>query len=173
MRPLPVVPLPQTDELLSSWLHRVAAYYLTSTEHLLAHIGGREVNPRSLDDDPGPEDLRAIAGALHTDIPTLLARTFAGTAAPVRAFVALGGRPRVCQWCTEYFWSKGMRTVFLREWCVAFATVCRRCNEPMNRWNLRRSNWPDWSEAEWAQQRAFELCVALQPSLLHAESTLR
>lgn len=169
MRPLPVVPLPQTDELLSSWLHRVAGYYLTSTEHLLAHITSREIDPRSLDDDPAPEDLLAIAAMLHTDSSLLLDRTFAKTPAPIRSFVSLSGRRRVCRTCAKEFWSSGMRTAFLREWCIALATDCRRCNCPMTRWDLHQKSWPDRSEAEWVQQRAFEICAALQPSLKQPE----
>ena len=68
-------------------------------------ITSREIDPRSLDDDPAPEDLLAIAAMLHTDSSLLLDRTFAKTPAPIRSFVSLSGRRRVCRTCAEEFWS--------------------------------------------------------------------
>ena len=49
LRPLPVVLRPRSDELLSSWLTRHAAYYGVTRRRLLDHVGISSPSVEALD----------------------------------------------------------------------------------------------------------------------------
>ena len=159
---LSVVPPPLTDELLSSWLARVSSYYRTTTKELLEQIGCVETSLEVLDRSAGPTDLAAVAFAVRVEPSKLLEISFNAVPAPVLNFVSPWAKLRECRRCCVEFHRRGT-TAVLRQWCVAFAILCRRCGHPLTPcpWQHRR----DEGDTEVLERRSARLCAALEPGL--------
>ena len=61
---LPFVPQPFPDEMLSSWLRRIAAEYAISLEHLTRHLGLSASKPTDIDHASTRDDIERTADAL-------------------------------------------------------------------------------------------------------------
>ena len=126
---LPVAPRPFMDELLSSWMARVAARYWSETLELMVYLagqGGRYAGARQVDDvAPDMELLRLWAKACRTDPERLRRRSLASR---------YPGRPQgwlltetvpVCLACFDADVAAG-RDAYLRgHWRLAEQVVCQ------------------------------------------------
>ena len=87
MGPLPIIPEPEVDEILSSWLKRVAAVYNAQPSSLLEQIGCFETDPLMLDRRPEPADIEVIALSLRRKRTEIVDMTFSGVASEALEFV--------------------------------------------------------------------------------------
>jgi len=124
---LPIVPAPETDELMSSWLKRVAAAYRTKPGALLQQLGTIETDPATFDWAARPSDIDLVAAALGTDRSDLVQRSFAGIPKAGLMFVSLGSPAKSCSSCSAEFARRGLSSVVLLRWKLAVAQVCGRC----------------------------------------------
>jgi hypothetical protein len=133
------VPPIEEDELISSWLARVARFYGHSVFDLLDENGldSRKVDLSAVDIGLTEEPLAPLAGLLNAPVSTLAEHTIAsaypwavngvarecgdfsfGTAPPLR--------PAVCPWCLEEQKSTRGFSWLRREWVIAGRTMCSR-----------------------------------------------
>lgn len=124
---LPIVPTPETDELLSSWLTRTAAIYGTTSRALLEQLGAAETNSAIFDWAASFDDLRRVADALGTDRTDVIRRSFVGMPQAGLTFVSMSRTVRACAECDVNFFDRGLDKVVLRSWRVAVALQCGRC----------------------------------------------
>lgn len=163
VRQLPVVPLRLGDELLSSWLARTSFYYGTTTKQLLEQIGCIETSLEVLDRSAEPSDLLALAFALRAEPAAVLDSSFNGVARPVLDFISPWAKLRECRRCSVEFRARGT-TAVLRQWCVAFAVMCRRCGCSLTPcpWQYRSEE----EDADAVEGRSTRLCAGLEFGLL-------
>ena len=134
---LPVVPPPEEDELVSSWLDRTARFYGLPIQALLADAArrSRPIELTGLDLGTSRTALMPIAALLGVDVELLFRRTIAA-AYPwavnlvARDVVAPGYRhpPRLryaaCPHCLEQQRAERGFSWLRREWVMAPRTVC-------------------------------------------------
>jgi hypothetical protein len=125
--PLPIIPEPETDEILSSWLTRVAAVYNAKLSSLLEQIGCLETSPSLLDRRPEANDIDILALSLRRDRSEIIDMTFFGAAPEALDFVTHGAPGLRCYKCCAEFGARGLHGVILRRWHLTVATNCRRC----------------------------------------------
>ncbi len=127
--PLPIIPEPETDEILSSWLTRIAAVYGTKLSSLLEQIGCLETNPYLLDRRPTQRDIDIIALSLRRQSSAIVEMTFSGIAPEALDFVSRAAPVLRCYKCCAEFGARGLHGVVMRRWHVNVATNCRRCGD--------------------------------------------
>jgi hypothetical protein len=125
--PLPIIPEPETDEILSSWLTRVAAVYNAKLSSLLEQIGCQETSPSLLDRRTESSDTDIIALSLRRDRSEIIDMTFSGVAPEALDFVTHGAPGLRCYTCCAELAARGLHGVVMRRWHVTVATNCRRC----------------------------------------------
>ena len=129
--PLPEIPPPETDEILSSWLSRSAAVYKARPEPLLEQVGLTESSPAILDRYATPEDLERLAVAMRSSFQAIQRMSFAGQPREALEFVAHRKPVWTCRECAREFTGRGPVQVAWRQWFVAVASACRRCGGPL------------------------------------------
>jgi hypothetical protein len=96
--PLPVVPRPETDERLSSWLNRIARLYAMPIEALLDHCGLSRSTIIGLEWRLGGGEGALLARCTGMTVEALRTLTFEEIVAPAHLMVALRSR-YVCAQC--------------------------------------------------------------------------
>lgn len=119
---LPFVPQPAPDELLGSWLLRVAQFYGLGLTTLLSRLGARPAGdahfPHWFSIDISTVNLDALAAAARM------------SRADLQAMAPLGCRPRwpeelgACRRCLADATDAGQALTWRRNWMSPFATVC-------------------------------------------------
>jgi len=125
--PLPEIPPPETDEILSSWLSGSAALYKARPEALLEQVGLTEGSPAALDRYATPEDLERLAAAMRSSSRVIQRMSFARQPREALEFVAHKKPFWTCRQCAPEFAGRGPVQTTLRQWFVAVASTCRRC----------------------------------------------
>ena len=126
---LPIIPVPEADELLSSWLARTAAIYMAKPSSLLEQIGCVETNPALLDRRPEQSDIDIVATSLRRRRDEIVEMTFSGVALEALEFVTHSKPGLRCYKCCAEFGARGLHGIIMRRWHVTVATTCRRCRE--------------------------------------------
>ena len=124
---LPIVPQPEVDELLSSWLRRTSAAYGAKAAALLKQLGTAETDPAAFDWAAASDDLQKVAVALGTTKSDVIQRSFAGIPRAGLMFVSTGAPAKTCKTCRSEFVRRGLETVVLHRWKNAVALDCARC----------------------------------------------
>lgn len=135
--PLPEIPFPETDEILSSWLTRSAALYHARPEALLEQVGLTELSPPILDRHGTSADLERLAVALRSSPPALYGMSFAGQPREALELVAHNAPLWTCHPCTREFASRALDQIKLRQWFIAVASSCRRCGRQLSPARIR------------------------------------
>jgi hypothetical protein len=125
--PLPEVLLAEDDEILSSWLTRVAALYQARPETLLEQISVSEFSPTILDQQAIPADLERLSIAMYSSPEQIERMTFAGEHREALEFVARRFPLWTCSRCVSEFIGRGLGQVRLRTWFISVASLCKRC----------------------------------------------
>ncbi|MCE8008772.1 MAG: hypothetical protein HEP69_17530 [Aestuariivita sp.] len=126
---LPAAPRPFSDELLSSWMVRVAARSGLAAPDMTTWLAGqgREAQPHRLIDDiaPDPELLRLWARACRVD-PTRLTRLSLALRFPNRVPTWILERSKipVCLGCFEADQAMGRDSYMRSDWRLADHLVC-------------------------------------------------
>jgi hypothetical protein len=125
--PLPEVLLAEDDEILSSWLTRVAALYQVRPETLLEQISVSELSPTILDQQAIPADLERLSVAMYSSPEQIERMTFAGEHREALEFVARRFPLWTCSRCVSEFIARGLGQIRLRTWFISVASLCKRC----------------------------------------------
>ena len=126
---LPVAPRPSRNELLSSWMGRVAAFYGLETPAMTAWLAGQGrgvQSSRSVDDiAPDPELLRLWARACRVD-PARLHRLSITSRYPDQPRQWLLERPGVpvCLGCFDAYVAAGRDSYLRSNWKLADHVAC-------------------------------------------------
>lgn len=151
---LPFVPRPFPDEMLSSWLWRIAVEYGISLGHLAKHLRLSTSKPAEMDHAPTRDDIERIAAALHvtaTDIRKMVHRTLK---TPVRTLLASRSPIQVCSQCRAHHVRQTEQPVAIKAWFEYWRIECRQCGLPFSPPggpNLQQSD-PLREEPEWFEQ---------------------
>lgn len=129
MGPIPIIPEPEVDELLSSWVTRTADIYYAKPSSLLEQIGCIETSPLMLDRRPEPADIDVIALSLRKTRAEIVDMTFSGVALEALEFVTHNRPGLRCYKCCAEFGARGLHGVVMRRWHLTVATNCRKCGE--------------------------------------------
>lgn len=141
---LPIVPAPEKDELMSSWLHRVAAAYRIKLVTFLEQLGTMETDPATFDWSARPGDIALVAAAVGTHKSDLVQRSFAGIPKAGLMFVSLGAPAKSCASCQAEFVRRGLNAVILHRWKIAVAQMCGRCGGALTTaFHPRRKSLPN------------------------------
>src|SRR5882757_205933 len=123
--PLPVIPSAETDEVLSSWLSRVAARYRVRSEVLLEQVVVTEISSAILDRHTTPADLETIATVLRSSPRAIQRMSFAGQPREALELVAHKHPLWSCPECEREFAGRDPVRIKLRQWFVAVSSSCR------------------------------------------------
>jgi hypothetical protein len=176
--PLPIVPPPEVDELISSWLDRVARFYGLPLRRLLSPYG-IDVRTLRLDDiDAGSPavSLRPVAAMLGIEGAHLASRTMAATypmatqllARHQRAFEGQTGGLRYagCPHCVEYQKIARGFGWLRRDWLLAPRTICQHHLVPLVEGGIEQLMHPAWAAlirpGRWAQQPTSPIASACE-----------
>jgi len=158
---LPIVPRPETDELLSSWLRRTAAFYGAKPNALLAQLETSTSDPLAFDWAALPDDVAKIATALGTTRSDIIQRSFVGIPASALMFIDTGEVGRTCPPCHAEFTQRGMHEVVLLNWKLTVAPRCGRCGNSLcgdrARAHHRLTGWQPPAEMEEGRNDVFNI----------------
>ena len=125
--PLPEILLAENDEVLSSWLTRLAALYRARPETLLEQLGISEVVPAVLDRRALPMDLERLSVAVRSSPEAIRRMTFTDETPEALEFVSHRFPLWTCRRCVSEFMARDLAQARLRTWFIAVASRCRRC----------------------------------------------
>lgn len=131
-RPLPVVLDPTPDELLSSWLHRHAAFYGLTEPMLISWLKLESKKLRSLDFRPGLGQIARIVDSLRTDPMDVVAMTHTALPIEVAALVGRGKPIQFCRTCCERHRAADTPGAVLKSWLEAWRVTCPLCGSPLS-----------------------------------------
>ena len=131
VRPLPVILPSLRDELLSSWIHRHAAFYRVSSAHMLRHC--RLQAPLwSLDLRLVLQDRLRLAALLRCDPRSISRMTHSRRGVTSRDLIAAARTPHVCRRCYHghrvHEFTRGAR---LRSWTEGWRIGCPLCGSDL------------------------------------------
>ena len=101
--PLPEILLAENDEVLSSWLTRLAALYRVRPDTLLEQLGISEVVPAVLDRRALPMDLERLSVAVRSSPEAIRRMTFTDETPEALEFVTHRFPLWTCRWCVSEF----------------------------------------------------------------------
>jgi TniQ len=125
--PLPEILLAENDEVLSSWLTRLAALYRARPDTLLDQLGISEVVPAVLDRRALPMDLKRLSVAVRSSPEAIQRMTFTNETPEALEFVSHRFPLWTCRRCASEFMARDLGQARLRTWFIAVASRCRRC----------------------------------------------
>jgi TniQ len=141
-RPLPVVLRPVTDELLSSWLVRHAAYYGVTASFFAQWLVLGTRNLSALDHRLGLAQVARLSEKLRCDPVTLIAMTFVDAPGRSAELICRGRAPQICRTCADRHAREGAHGAIPKHWRKAWRISCPACGTPLSDTNER----PDASE---------------------------
>jgi hypothetical protein len=147
-RALPVVARPQPDELLSSWLSRIATDYYISSRQLLKHMGLAAPSVQRLDLTLTLAQAIVVAGFVRLEPTAILAMTHAGVPADCLRLIRLTRPLQVCRRCGIDHKRNETSGAVLKSWMQGWRINCRACG------SLLTDVWAD-GNADSARARPF------------------
>ncbi len=156
--PLPIVPPPEEDELISSWLDRVARFYSTPTWELFGLIRGKTtVSLYAVDLGTSERALGLIAKRLGITSTQLFVHTIAGVYPWALDLVARDPytstrrypqrlRYAACPICLEHQKVSRGFSWLRREWVLAARTICQIHKECLLEGDVGSIVHPAWSD---------------------------
>lgn len=137
IRPLPVILPPLTDELLSSWINRHAAFIGVSGMRLLRHYGIDAPTVRDLDLELSRCDVSKLAEALRCS-PQMLRNMTQSRGARVRSgLVAIRQPTQICRTCAVRHSANSVtRNAQLRSWMEGWRITCPICRTELEDFRL-------------------------------------
>jgi hypothetical protein len=130
-KPLPVVLAPVTDELLSSWIARHAAFYGVVPLTMLRHGIPDASSLRAIDTTPTPEQANLLAHLFRCEPADIRRMTFADLSKGAGRLVAAKSIQR-CSTCAAKNEEAGSESAILRSWLQAWRVTCPICSERLS-----------------------------------------
>ena len=126
-RGLPIVVTPLADEVLSSWLTRIAQDYFVPPRTLLAHMGLSAPSVEKLDVSLTFAQAIAISGFVHRPPDAILEMTHVRLPADCQKLVRLKHPQQTCRPCALQHKRDGAATAILKSWMQGWRMTCRTC----------------------------------------------
>ena len=126
-RGLPIVVNPIADEVLSSWLTRIAQDYFVPPRSLLTHMGLSVPSVERLDVSLTFGQAIAISGFVHRPPDAILAMTHVRLPRDCQKLVRLKYPQQTCRSCALQHKRDGAATAVLKSWMQGWRVTCRTC----------------------------------------------
>ncbi len=130
MQALPIVPPPAADEILSSWVARVAAAHHLRPTDLLCWIGAQYKNHRDLDLTIDNLSATRLAKAFRTSPEHIVSMTHTDLPTRARPFARAGHRIYACSFCFQNN-SDRQNSPVLKSWTLWWERNCTTCGRTL------------------------------------------
>jgi hypothetical protein len=142
-RGLPIVVKPLADEVLSSWLTRIAQDYFVPPRSLLTHMGLSVPSVERLDVSLTFGQAIAISGFVHRPPDAILAMTHVRLPRDCQKLVRLKYPQQTCRSCALQHKRDGAATAVLKSWMQGWRVTCRACGGLLDEvWTSRDGTLP-------------------------------
>ena len=131
-RPLPVVVKPASDELLSSWLRRHAAFYGLTEPMFASWLCLGTKNLRSLDNRLSLGAITRIVEKFRCDPKAIIEMTHASLPAEAAPLVRAGKQNQFCCPYWERHLAGDVASVVLKSWQEGWRITCPVCGSPLS-----------------------------------------
>jgi TniQ len=126
-RGLPIVVTPLADEVLSSWLTRIAQDYFVPPRSLLTHMGLSAPSLERLDVSLTFGQANAISAFVHRPPDAILDMTHVRLPRDCQKLVRLKHPQQTCRTCALQHKRDGAATAVLKSWMQGWRMTCRKC----------------------------------------------
>ena len=132
VQPLPFIPEPFFDELLSSWLRRIAAEYGMALNQLIEYLQLEASSRASLDYREHPKDCRRIANALRISTKEVDTMTHKPLQGAGKQLLSWPFPIQVCRACDAFHRTQTAQKVQLKGWFEYWTLECAACRRPLS-----------------------------------------
>jgi hypothetical protein len=127
-RALPLIAPPSADELLSSWLTRIAQDYYIPPRGLLTHMGLSSPSVERLDLTLTFAQAIAISGFVRQPPDVIIGMTHAKLAIDCQSLVRVKYPQQSCRSCASQLKRDGATGAVLKSWMQGWRVTCRACS---------------------------------------------
>ncbi|MGD0187500.1 MAG: TniQ family protein [Roseiarcus sp.] len=124
---LPLVTPPRGDELLSSWLTRIAQDYYVTPRGLLTHMGLSSPSVERLDLTLTFTQAMTLSGFVRLPPDAIFRMTHARLPSDCRSLVRVRHPQQSCRRCGSQFKRDGAAGAVLKSWVQGWRITCRVC----------------------------------------------
>ena len=132
-RALPLIASPGPDELLSSWLTRIAQDYYIPPRGLLTHMGLSSPSVERLDLTLTFAQAIAISGFVRQPPDAIIGMTHARLPVDCQSLVWVKYPQQSCRSCASQLKRNGATGAVLKSWMQGWRVTCRACGGAMPR----------------------------------------
>ena len=126
-RALPLIAPPRADELLSSWLTRIAQDYYIPPRSLLTHMGLSSLSFERLDLTLTFAQAIAMSGFVRQPPDAIIGMTHTKLPADCQTLVRVRRPQQACRSCAAELKRGGAAGAVLKSWMQAWRVTCRAC----------------------------------------------
>lgn len=130
-RALPLIAPPRVDELLSSWLTRIAQDYYIPPRRLLTHMGLSSPSVERLDLTLTFAQAIAMSGFVRQPPDAIIAMTHTKLPADCQTLVRVKHPQQSCLSCALQLKRDGAAGAVLKSWMQGWRVTCRACGGAM------------------------------------------
>ncbi len=130
-RALPLIAPPRVDELLSSWLTRIAQDYYIPPRSLLTHMGLSSPSVERLDLTLTFAQAIAMSGFVQQPPDAIIGMTHTKLPADCRTLVRVKHPQQCCRSCALQLKRDGAAGAVLKSWMQGWRVTCRACGGAM------------------------------------------
>jgi hypothetical protein len=127
-RALPLISPPRADELLSSWLTRIAQDYYIPPRRLLTHMGLSSPSVERLDLTLTFAQAIAMSGFVRQPPDAIIGMTHANIPVDCQAFVRVRHPQQSCRSCASQLKRDCAAGAVLKSWMQGWRVTCRACS---------------------------------------------
>jgi hypothetical protein len=127
-RALPLIAPPSADELLSSWLTRIAQDYYIPSRGLLTHMGLSSPSVERLDLTLTFAQAIAISGFVRQPPNAIIGMTHAKLPIDCQSLVRVKYPQQSCRSCALQLKRDGATGAVLKSWMQGWRVTCRACS---------------------------------------------
>jgi hypothetical protein len=129
---LPLVTPPRGDELLSSWLTRIAQDYYVTPRGLLTHMGLSSPSVERLDLTLTFTQAMTMSGFVRLPPDAIVAMTHATLPSDCQSLVRVKHLQQSCRRCGSQFKRDGAAGAVLKSWVQGWRITCRSCGDAIS-----------------------------------------
>ena len=126
-RALPLIAPPRADELLSSWLTRIAQDYYIPPRSLLTHMGLSSPSLERLDLTLTFAQAIAMSGFVLQPPDAIIGMTHTNLPADCQTLVRVRHPQQACRSCASELKRNGAAGAVLKSWMQGWCVTCRAC----------------------------------------------
>jgi len=130
-RALPLIAPPRVDELLSSWLTRIAQDYYIPPRSLLTHMGLSSPSVERLDLSLTFAQAIAMSGFVRQPPDAIIGMTHTKLPADCQTLVRVKHPQQSCRSCALQLKRDGAAGAVLKSWMQGWRVTCRACGGAM------------------------------------------